>query len=84
MTIKQTTTVTTAVDFTEQDKATLRGMYRLVTNFGCGNTSIKCHSCPFASFCAQATYCLSNDPYSQEEEFINEIRKKIIDSCEEE
>lgn len=36
------------VTFTEQEKETLRGMYKIVTNVDCGDVSAdECGMCPF-------------------------------------
>lgn len=65
-------TITRAIvtTFTEQDKETLRGMYKMVTNVNCGDLD-ECDKCPFEEFCKISMRA------DNEEDFIKEVRNRI-------
>lgn len=68
---------TYVVNFTEEDKETLRRVYRMIKNFDCDYVSTSCKSCPFHGFCGKIGFGMSND----EEEFISKIRTTLTDCC---
>lgn len=74
---------TIVVNFPEQDKETLRRMYRMVRDFDCLDISTSCISCPFYSFCGIIDYIDSDDESIREANFIKLVREKIISMCNE-